>query len=202
MRRTIWLLFLYVSVSSASAGTLHVSVFRPGHATKESESPGTVSNVELMMVDITMEQKAFKAASANRAPDDSVKLTAFDKNHNPVAVRQWSVGGGLENGYAIVTLLVEIPIDDADRHRQIVDLFDRSLAEDPNGPVKEWAKTHRDDTIAALESGFMQNRVGDFVIHVTLGDPLKPVAEGQTVVHISDEGTFAEQLRASPKRVQ
>lgn len=44
--------------------------------------------------------------------------------------------------------------------------------------------------------------VGEFTVRVTLGDPLKPAAQGETDLRIADNGTFMTKLRAAGKREQ
>lgn len=159
----------------------------------------SISNIDWLTVMLHVPLEAYKTAGSS---DAGFRLTAYDTENKPVPIRQVRAGGGGGERSANVTFMVQIPIEDDERRRQLAEIVDAAITEVTDPILKDELSKKREEAISALEHYFLQNRVGEFTIRATLGDPTNPLAVGEAKFVIPDHGTFAAKLKASMKQTQ
>jgi hypothetical protein len=206
MRRLILSLLLVLALA-AHGETLKVEVVAPRTATTTTTTaPRTlaadsiaargreVGNTERFTVRFSLDSPELVKIVPDKTEQPDFELTAFDAKGKEVPVRYWITGTSIEYARVTVQMLVEIPVDAAERDRQIAALVDTAIAE-ATGDMKKLLETQRASAVAYFEHLFVQNRVGDFRLRIRVNDPRVARVEGEAGVTVVDKGRFTDRLR-------
>jgi hypothetical protein len=210
MRRLILFLLILLWTAAARAGALKVEVVARVDATTALHSAASstatlgsiVSNTDRIVMRFSIESPEItKGSPTGTSALPQFELSALDDKGNPVVVNKSVTGVNVEYSRVVVTVLVEIPIDSGERHRQVAEFVDSTIAES-SGRTRELLLAQRGAAIGAVERLFVQNRLGDYRLRVTVRDPRVESAEGEVRVHVADEGTFIDKLRRRPEETK
>lgn len=201
----IYLLLLFAA-AAARAGELKVSVVPlPAVSNPAAPAPSVpnsfavrapeVSNLDPIEVRFSIDDPALvKTSPTGNSPQPQFELTATDEHGQTVPVKYTVTGHRVEYSHVTVDVAVQIPIDTAERQRQVSALVDAAIAE-ATGDNRTYLIANRSITAQMFDRLFLQNRVGDFTVHIRLRDPRIPLAEAEARMHITDKGTFTDRIR-------
>jgi hypothetical protein len=201
----IYLLLLLAAVA-ARAGELKVSVV-PSTATATATATALsvpssfavrapeVSNLDPIEVRFSIDDPALvKTSPTGNTAQPQFELTATDEQGRTVPVKYTVTGDSVEYSHVTVSVAVQIPVEAAERQRQIAALVDAAIAE-ATGDMRKYLTENRAITAQMFDRLFLQNRVGEFTVHVRLRDPRIPQAEAEARMRIADKGTFTDRIR-------
>jgi hypothetical protein len=201
MRRLLMSLLLFLSVAAAWGGELKVSIVTPTTAPKAAAAPAPnsyaarapeVGNLDPIELRFTIDDPALtKIVPGGASERPEFELTAFDEQGHPAAVEYAVTGTSVEYNRVTVLVALRIPVDAAERHRQVSAIVDTAISQ-ATGEMKKYLTDNRATTEKVYERLFLQNRTGDFRLHVRLRDPRVAPSEGDVRVHVADRGTFAD----------
>ena len=203
MRRLIFCMLLFLCTAAARVGALKVEVVATASPTAASDSnvvrATTVSSSDHIVMRFTIANRELvKGSTAGTSAAPLFDLSALDDKGTPVTVNHSVTGVSVEYTRVTVTVLVEIPIESAERRRLVAEFVDATISES-SGRMTELLTAQRDAAIAAIERLFVQNRLGDYRLRVILRDPRVDPAEGEVRIHVADLGTFIDKLRQRPQ---
>jgi hypothetical protein len=202
----IYLLLLFAA-AAAQAGDLKVSVVPLAASASSAAAPAPsvpnsfavlapeVSNLDPIKVRFSIDDPALvKTSPTGNSAEPQFELTATDEHGQTVPVRYTVTGQRVEYSHVTIDVAVQIPVDTAERQRQVSALVDAAIAE-ATGDNRTYLIANRSITVQMFDRLFLQNRVGDFTVHIRLRDPRIPPAEAEARMRITDKGTFTDRIR-------
>ena len=214
MRRFLFALLLLLLSLGVHAGGLKLEVVPPVDPAATTMAAATaqpvpdsilalgpaVSNVDRIPLRFSLDSSELvKITETTTSERPEFDIAAFDETGRSVPVKYSVVGSSVELTHVTVSLVVEIPVSDAERQRQIASYIDKAIAEG-TGELKEYVKQNRAAAVSYLEHLFVQNRVGNYRIRITLRDPRVEPMQAEVPVQVVDKGNFIDRLD-EPKQV-